>query len=104
MYRKEVRAHSPLRVLEKSIHGGLGPGNLGVVLARAGVGKTAFLAQLGLDDLLGERRVLHVSTSSSVADVRRWYDVLFDDLHSTTPLDDPAQARLLIERNRMISS
>ena len=104
MYRKEVRAHSPLRVLEKSIHGGLGPGNLGVVLARAGVGKTAFLAQLGLDDLLGERRVLHVSTSSSVADVRRWYDVLFDDLLSTTPLDDPAQARLLIERNRMIQT
>ena len=55
MYRKEVNERSPLRLLEKSIHGGLGPGNLGVVLARAGVGKTAFLVQLGLDDLLRER-------------------------------------------------
>ena len=39
MYRKEVNRSSPLRILERSIHGGLGPGNLGVVMARAGVGK-----------------------------------------------------------------
>ena len=38
-YGKEVNEHSPLRILEASIHGGLGQGNLGVVMARAGVGK-----------------------------------------------------------------
>jgi hypothetical protein len=38
MYRKDVNERSPMRVFEKSIHGGLGRGNVGVVAARAGVG------------------------------------------------------------------
>ncbi len=102
MYRKEVNERSPLRLLDKSIHGGLGRGNLGVVLARAGVGKTAFLVQLGLDDLLRERKVLHVSLDATIERVRTWYDELFADLCRYTDLEDPAAARLLLERNRMI--
>ena len=102
MYRKEVNERSPLRVLERSIHGGLGPGNLGVVLARAGVGKTAFLAQLGLDDLLRERKVLHVSTSSTVVNVRQWYDQNLADREKNSPSENPAERQLLVERNRMI--
>ena len=35
MYAKDVNDHSPLRILERSIHGGLGKGNLGVVMARS---------------------------------------------------------------------
>ena len=44
MYRKDVNAQSPLRILEQSIHGGLGKGNLGVVVApapRAGIVRKA---------------------------------------------------------------
>ena len=66
MYRKEVNAQSPLRILERSIHGGLGRGNLGVVMARAGVGKTAFLVQVGLDDLMRERDVLHIGIGKNL--------------------------------------
>jgi len=102
MYRKEVNERSPLRLLDASIHGGLGRGNLGVVLARAGVGKTAFLVQLGLDDLLRDRKVLHVSLDNSIERVRTWYDELFADLCRYTQLDDPTSARVLVERNRMI--
>ena len=102
MYRKDVAARSPLRVFERSIHGGLGPGNLGVILAQAGVGKTAFLAQIGLEDLLQERKVLHVSTSTTVAEVRQCYDALVLDLRETGAFSDPVAAALVIERNRMI--
>ena len=80
MYRTEVDERSPLRVFDRSVHGGLGPGNLGVVLARAGVGKTPFLAQIGLGELLADRKVLHVSASTSVAEVRQCYDALVLDL------------------------
>ena len=38
MHRKDINERSPLRVLDKSIHGGLGRGNIGVVIARTGVG------------------------------------------------------------------
>ena len=42
VYRKQLNKRSPLRVFERSLHGGLGKGNIGVVTSRKGVGKTAF--------------------------------------------------------------
>ena len=59
MHLQELNHRSPLRVFERSVHGGLGEGNLGVVAASAGVGKSAFLTLLGVDSLLRNRRVQH---------------------------------------------
>ena len=104
MYRKEVNERSPMRVFEKSIHGGLGRGNVGVVLSRAGVGKTALLVQIALDDLLRDRRVLHISTEHAVDHVRAYYDELFHDLAQYTKLAEPETVRLDVERHRLIFS
>lgn len=104
MYRKEVNAQSPLRILDKSIRGGLGKGNLGVVMARAGVGKTAFLIQNGLDDLMRGREVLHISIGQSVEYVSAWYDALFDDLAAHTNLRDREGVRSSIARHRVIKT
>ena len=104
MFRKEVNAHSPLRILEQSIHGGLGKGNLGVVMARAGVGKTACLVQIGLDDLMRERKVLHVTLEHTIDHVQSWYDALFDDLAIHNDLDHTEEVRSMIARNRLIHS
>lgn len=104
MYRKEVNAQSPLRILEESIHGGLGQGNLGVVMARAGVGKTACLVQIGLDDLMRERPVLHLALDQTVEHVLSWYDALFEDLVQQTDLDDSEEVRTILAKNRMIMS
>ena len=105
MYRKDVNAQSPLRILEASMHGGLGPGNLGVVMARAGVGKTACLIQIALDDLLRSRKVLHVALGEpEFAHVRRWYRSLFDDLARTTALDSRAEVWESLCVHRMIDA
>ncbi|MBK9262853.1 MAG: AAA family ATPase [Polyangiaceae bacterium] len=104
MYRKEVNERSPMRVFEKSIHGGLGRGGVGVVLSRAGVGKTALLVQIALDDLLRDRRVLHISTEHAVDHVRAYYDELFHDLAQYTKLAEPETVRLDVERHRLIFS
>ena len=104
MYRKEVNANSPIRILEASIHGGLGKGNLGVVMARAGVGKTACLVQIGLDDLMRERHVLHVALDQTVEHVHSWYDAIFQDLAISCDLDDLEGVRAGINRHRMIMS
>ncbi len=104
MYRKEVNAQSPLRILEASLHGGLGRGNLGVIMARAGVGKTACLIQFALDDLLRERKVLHVAIGQTIDHVQAWYDALFDDLVEQTQLADVDQIRQSIAHNRMIQT
>ena len=104
IYRKEWNERSPLRVFENSIHGGLGKGNLGVVMSRAGVGKTAFLVGVALDDLLRSIKVMHVSLTDSVDHVRNFYDEIFEDLKRSNHLDDAAESRLQMERCRMIHS
>ena len=104
MERKEVNQQSPLRILEQSSHGGLGRGNLGVVMARAGVGKTAFLVHIALDDLMRDRKVFHVSLDTPVDHVRSWYDAVFQDLARATQLSDAAATQEVIGRNRMIQA
>lgn len=102
MYRKELNERNPLRLFEHSIHGGLGAGNIGIVIARHGIGKTAFLVGIALDDAMRGRKVLHVSLDKTVAHVREFYDEIFMDLARAAHLEDLAAERLEMERNRMI--
>ena len=104
MYRKDVNERSPMRVFERSMHGGLGRGNIGVIVARPGVGKTAMLVQIALDDLLRDRKVLHISHEHAVERVRSFYDEIFHDLAITHRLTQPQMVRLEIEQNRLIYS
>ncbi len=53
---------------------GLDEGGLGVVAARAGVGKSSCLVQLALSELVAGAPVLHVSLVDAVTHVRRRYD------------------------------
>ena len=104
MYRKEVNERSPMRVFEKSMHGGLGRGNVGVVASVPGMGKTPLLVQIALDDLLRDRKVLHISHEHTVDHVRTFYSEVFHDLSVTSQLDEPDSVMLDVERNRMIFS
>jgi hypothetical protein len=102
LYRKFLNARSPLRLLEKGLHGGLGPGNLGVVLAGHGVGKTSFLVGVAVDELLRSGRVLHVSLSHSVSHVRAHFDTVFDELAASKHLEDEGLIHAEIDRRRSI--
>jgi hypothetical protein len=104
MIRKEAILQSPLRFLDRSIRGGLGKGHLGVIMAPAGVGKSACLVQIGLDALLRERPLLHVAVGQSVEHVAARYDALFDDLAERVDLADRRGVRELIARRRLIWS
>ncbi|MBN1824997.1 MAG: hypothetical protein JW958_01945 [Candidatus Eisenbacteria bacterium] len=102
MYRKEVHQRSPLRIFEGSARGGLGRGNLGAVISRAGVGKSAFLVNVALDELMADRRVLHVAAGSPLDRVRNFYDKTFNELLRSACVTDTAFLRLSMERNRHI--
>jgi hypothetical protein len=102
MYRKELNDRNPLRLFEHSIHGGLGRGNIGVVVARHGIGKTAFLVGIALDEAMRDRKVLHVSLDNTVDHLREFYDEIFMDLAHAAHLEDLPTERLDMERNRMI--
>ncbi len=94
---------SPRKLLERDGHPGPGPGNLALVMARAGVGKTAFLVGVGIDALLAGQKVLHVSLESTVEKVRDWYDeVLMEMLRRDKKLPHWAAIQLEVERRRHI--
>ena len=75
---------------------GLDEGGVGVVAARAGVGKSACLVQIALSDLLAGAPVLHVSLVDAVSHVRRRYDQVLDGVGC-----DPT-THLQVERLRHI--
>jgi hypothetical protein len=101
---QEVIERSPIRALEQAISGGLEPQQLGVIVARAGVGKTACLVQIGLDALLCGKTVLHVSNESPVVHLRSYYDELFRGIEQGTGLEDSPTVLLEIERRRLLIS
>jgi hypothetical protein len=102
MYRKFLNARSPMRLLEKGLHGGLGIGNLGVLLAGHGMGKTPFLVGVALDELLRGGTVLHVALDQTVSHVRAFYDNVYETLANSTHLEDAAVTHTEIDRRRSI--
>ena len=46
---KPTDQNRPLRVLEKVLQGGLGKGNVGVIMARHGMGKIAVMTSIAID-------------------------------------------------------
>src|SRR2546430_15427479 len=99
MYRKELNERNPLRLFEHSINGGLGRGNIGVVVARHGIGKTALLVGIALDEAMRGRKALHVSLDKTVDHLGEVYDEIFmGRAHSAHREDLPAE-RLEMGRN-----
>ena len=94
---------SPRKLLERDGHPGPGPGHLALILARAGVGKTAFLIDVGLDALLAGQKVLHVSLEQTIDKVRTFYDdILMELLRHEKQLEHWAAIQLDVERRRHI--
>ena len=102
MLKQELIKRSPIRILEKSIHGGLGKGNLGVFAARKGVGKTACLAHVAIDKLFNDQKVLHISFADNPHHIENWYRQVFHEVSGVYNLDDPFEIYDEIKRHRLI--
>ncbi|MFH1123056.1 MAG: hypothetical protein V1758_05290 [Pseudomonadota bacterium] len=92
----------PLSLLEKSSQKGLGRGNLGVLIARAGVGKTACLIHIALHKLLRGEKLVHISLEDSPEKITAYYQVIFSDLVNAAGIKNEQETKTLIEGNRMI--
>jgi len=99
---KDFVSLSPLRLVEKSSRKGLGPGNLGVLMARAGVGKTACLIHIAFDKLFRQKKLVHISLEDGPEKVTSYYNVIYNDVVKALELPDGYDHRLLIDKNRMI--
>ena len=99
---KDFMEVSPLKILEKSSRKGLGPGNLGVLMARAGVGKTACLIHIAFDKLFRKEKLVHISLDDVPEKISSYYNVIFHDLVKALNIENEDEIRMLFEKNRMI--
>ncbi|MCX8045129.1 MAG: AAA family ATPase [Desulfobacterota bacterium] len=104
MKQHDLVAAFPLRLLERLFPSGLAQGMLAVIMARAGVGKTAFLVHLGLDVAMEERNVVHVAIGQTTDHVHAWYDALFEALADAAGIKETEDLRSRIARHRLIQT
>jgi hypothetical protein len=102
MLKTEMVANNPLRALDQSRDGGLAPGQMGLVAARAGTGKTAFLIQVALDGLFRGSPVLHVAVGETVSHVKAWYEEIYRDLAQGYDLEKAREVWEEAEKDRLI--
>lgn len=99
MGNNELIVNNPLRALglEEKAGGGI-QSMMGLVMARAGLGKTAILVQFALDCMLLGNKVLHVSIGEGVDKTRTWYDDILSLLTDGEKIGSIPE----IMKNRMI--
>ena len=102
MVKSELVQRSPLRILEKSIHGGLGIGNIGVIAAPEGIGKTAVLVHLATDNLLQDKHVIHVSFSEKTDHIIAWYEDIYSEIARNKNLENAMDVHDEVVKNRVI--
>ena len=102
MLKEELIAKSPVRLLEKSIEGGLKAGNIGVIASRKGIGKTSVLVQLALDRLLQGEKVIHVSFTAHASYVISWYENIFSEVARRRNLEHLGDVKDSLVKNRVI--
>ena len=107
MIKEELIQRSPVRIFEKSIHGGLKAGEIGIIAAPSGIGKTSVLVQIALDKLLQGEKIIHVSFNQHTDYVLSWYEDIFDEFikmknldHAKDVKDDLVKSRIILNFNQ----
>ena len=89
---------NPLRVLKLTAN----EKKMGLIMARAGLGKTALLVQIALDAILRGKRVLHISIGESLDKTKLWYDDILQVILHECPVAKPHELIDMVRQHRMI--
>ena len=100
MDKKDLIAHSPVRYFDVT-KAGLKDGEMGLITAKKGLGKTSILVQFGIDNLLNDKALVHVSFDQQSSNVIAWYSIVLAEIakKKSLNLDDVNEE---IVRNRTI--
>ncbi|MDR1866648.1 MAG: hypothetical protein LBQ77_00095 [Treponema sp.] len=102
MVTEELIARSPVRIFEQSINGGLNKGEIGIVTAPSGIGKTSVLVQIALDKLLQDRNVIHISFTQHTDYVLAWYENIFKETLTNVNVDNDIEIKNKLIKNRVL--
>ena len=90
MLKKDLILRSPA---EKAIGmENITDGQFGAVVSRAGVGKTSFLVQIAMTQLLSDEKILHISLSDTMEKINVRYDEAYTSLVDSIGYVDPQKA------------
>lgn len=102
MLKNDLISKNPLGAFSAEVSGSNSNMRMGLVMARAGLGKTAILVQIALDNMLRGKQVLHVSIGQNIQKTKAWYDDILADIASGCEDERLADLRYEVMRNRMI--
>lgn len=100
MDKKDLIAHSPVRYFDAT-NAALKTGEMGLITAKKGLGKTSVLVQFAIDSLLNDKAIVHVSFDQQSSNVIAWYSSVMAEIakKKNFNLDDVSEE---IVRNRTI--
>jgi hypothetical protein len=102
MLKEDLIKKNPLRILNPLAAESLPDHRMGLVMARAGLGKTAILVQIAMDSMLRGQKVLHVSVGEGLEKAKAWYDDIFKYIAEGFQLENASEVEDELMRNRMI--
>jgi hypothetical protein len=102
MLKQELIDTNPLRILRAGADPGSTGQRLGLVMARAGAGKTSTLVQIALDNILRGNPVVHISIGQTLDKTKTWYEDLFKRLATCNRLENAEEIKEEVARRRMI--
>jgi predicted ATP-dependent serine protease len=102
MAHHELFDRSPIRLFDQISGGGLYAGELGLIASRKGLGKTSVLVQFGIDALLKNEGVVHVSFDQRSENVMTWYADVLSEIAKKKNAVSPADMLAELVRKRVI--
>lgn len=82
----ELLASSPVRFFEPT-GAALDEGEIGLLTAKKGLGKTSILVQFGIDTLLKDKAIVHVSFNQKSENVITWYSSVLAEICKSHRVD-----------------
>ncbi len=102
MLKDDLIAKNPLGAFKADKNGKTITKRMGIVMARHGLGKTAILVQIAMDDMLNGKQVLHVSIGENIEKTKAWYDDILAGITADSKIENVNQIKYEVMRNRMI--
>lgn len=101
MDKSNLLSSSPVRYFD-STKATLNPGEIGLITAKKGLGKTSVLVQFGLDELLKDKALVHVSFDQKSSNVISWYSSVLAEIAKKKNIGNLSELEDDIVKNRTI--
>ncbi|MDD7417226.1 MAG: hypothetical protein SPI86_08410 [Treponemataceae bacterium] len=102
MENKELIDRSPIRTFESITNGGIKAGEIGAITSKKGLGKTSVLVQLGMDYLLQDKKIVHLSFDQKSDNAFTWYEDIFAEITKRKNIVKPDELKESLLKNRIL--